>query len=148
MKSYKLFLFVLMLMSLPAIGQKVQTYGGVEYYTNNKIRLQTYDQSCFFGSTMREITHDNGQMNMIIGLRYNPIDWVFAYIDTQTFLNPLKVTRYDPVQSFYTIGAGIKYDKFKLKIEHACYHPSRTSGKTRTELYGGYTKLGLYFNMP
>ena len=138
-------ILLLVLSSYITNGQKVQTYGGVEYFTSNSIRLQTVSvRSPYSG----QITHDNGQMNMILGLRYYPTKWAFLYTDTQTFMNPLGVTKYNPVHSFYTVGTGVRYDRFQLKIEHACYHPMKTDSKQNiTELYGGYTKIGVYFNM-
>lgn len=135
----------LVLSAYVANAQKAQAYGGVEYFTSNSIRLQTVSMRSLYDT---QITHDNGQMNMMLGLRYYPMKWVFAYMDTQTFMNPLTVTKYNPVQSFYTVRAGVRYDKFKLKIEHACYHPMNTDSKiSKTELSGGYTKIGVYFNM-
>lgn len=138
-------ILILVLSGYIANGQKVQAYGGIEYFTSNSIRLQTVSAHALYDT---QITHDNGQMNMMLGLRYYPMKWAFLYMDTQTFMNPISVTKYNPVQSFYTVGAGVRYDKFKLKIEHACYHPSKTDSKmNETELYGGYTKIGVYFNM-
>jgi hypothetical protein len=144
MKKLYLILF-LVLSAYMSNAQKAQAYGGVEYFTSNSIRLQTVSMRSLYNT---QITHDNGQMNMMLGLRYYPMKWAFLYMDTQTFMNPLSVTKYNPVQSFYTAGAGVRHDKFKLKIEHACYHPLKTDSKmNKTELYGGYTKIGVYFNM-
>lgn len=144
MKHFYLIL-ILVLSAHISSAQKVQTYCGIEYFTSNSIRLQTADTHRLCNT---QITHENGQMNMIIGLRYTPMKWAFLYSDTQTFMNPVKVNKYNPVQSFYTVGAGLRYDRFKLKIEHACYHPSKTDSKPSvTELFGGYTKIGMYFNM-
>ena len=144
MKKLYLILF-LVLSAYMSNAQKAQAYGGVEYFTSNSIRLQTVSMRSLYNT---QITHDNGQMNMMLGLRYMPTKWAFLSMDTQTFMNPLSVTKYNPVQSFYTGGAGVRHDKFKLKIEHACYHPLKTDSKmNETELYGGYTKLGVYFNM-
>jgi len=142
----QLYLVLLLVFSAyVANGQKVQAYGGVEYFASNSIRLQTVSMRSLYDT---QITHDNGQMNMILGLRYMPTKWAFLYTDTQTFMNPIEITKYNPVQSFYTVGTGVRYDRFKLKIEHACYHPMKTDSKiSKTELYGGYTKIGIYFNM-
>lgn len=69
-----------------------EMYGGFEYYKSNSIRLRE-DLPATTGYSEHQITHDNGQMNLICGVRYN-IKFLELNIKTDTYFDPINIDRY------------------------------------------------------
>lgn len=144
----KLFTFILMLLSFYVSAQKVTAYGGYEYYFNNKTRLtMPLPASAGMGEQI-QITHDLGQMCLITGVNYTPVRFFSIGLRADNFFNPIKVDRYMPVQVNYSFNANVSItERIRLEFKHTCLHPVKTSGNVRTEQFGGFRKVGIYFNM-
>ena len=136
----KLLIAILFCISFIATAQTPEFFGGIEYFPKNSIKVkQDYNQ----------IIYDRGDLNLLVGIRYNPIDILELKLQTDTFMNPNSLLSYTPVAAEYKASITVQVSKkVRVSINHACFHPLQTDKKEIVvKKYGGYTKLSLTYNM-
>ena len=136
----KILIAVLFCISFTVNAQSPEFFGGIEYFPKNSIKVkQGYNQ----------IIYDRGDLNLLVGVRYNPIKVLELRLQTDTFMNPNTLFSYTPVGAEYKASITVQVsNKVKVSINHACFHPLQTDKKEIVvKKYGGYTKISVTYNM-
>ena len=136
----KLLTIILLSVSFLGYAQSPEFFGGIEYFPKNSIKVkQDYNQ----------IIYDRGDLNLLVGIRYNPIDILELKLQTDTYMNPNTLFSYTPVAAEYRASITVQVSKkVRVSINHACFHPLQTDKKEIVvKKYGGYTKISLTYNM-
>ena len=120
-------------------AQKIEPFAAAEFYKSNHLTIQYVNQKDYFNL---------GDMSLLYGMRFNPFNNIVEFsISAQTFMDVLRVDRYKPRTAFYNISAGYQFKNVFIKIEHQCIHPIRNPKfELSKDLFGGYTKIGVYWN--
>lgn len=145
----KLLFIALTGITLSVSAQKIQFFGGYEYYFNNRTKVvQPVPATMGTGGEMTAY-HDMGEMCLIVGMKYRPVKFFEVRINTDTYFNPGKIDSYSPVQANYTVRADIFLtERIRIGFNHTCFHPVEVDGMyTQSKQFGGYRKIGVYFNM-
>ncbi len=135
MRSIKTILFVLLGNSLFA---QIKPYAGIEYFPESNITLESVVERT-------AIRYDTGDLALIYGIGYNWNKFQFK-TEAKTSMYLDELASYTPSHSEYSISASYQLEPFRFKIEHACYHPMQSFNDIPVKIYGGYVKLGIYWN--
>jgi len=117
----KILIAILFCISFTATAQTPEFFGGIEYFPKNSIKVkQGYNQ----------IIYDRGDLNLLVGVRYNPIKILELKLQTDTYMNPNSLFSYTPVEAEYRASISVQVSKkVRVSIVHACFHPLETDRK-------------------
>ncbi len=124
-------------LSLGVFAQKIIPFAGIELYESNNILFQD--------RLTTEIRYNPGDMAFIYGLSC-PIKNFEVRISAETLMYINKLTSYTPTHSEYKISLGYTIKNIHIKVEHMCVHSIQSYPDNPTKVFGGYDKIGIYWN--
>lgn len=113
-------------------------FAGLELFSGNSLVLEDYIHRT-------AIEYKQGDATLIYGLgyRYKDIE-LKTSAETSMYLD--KVANYTPTHTEFKVSGAYYLDAFHFKIEHTCLHPLQTYEDIPVKIFGGYTKIGIYWN--
>ena len=139
---------MLLIISMSAIPQKIIPYFGVEYLIDYSY---TYIKPLDFGNlndlrVVNDKIPDKPMFNVIAGFQFNLIKSLSLDFKFQVLTAHKKNLTFQPMQTEYSITVKYQMKSILIKYEHMCLHPIKYSNQIYFEMYGGYDKIGLYWN--
>lgn len=114
-------------------------FAGLEAYSNSNIRLVPAI------SVLHGVKYNTGDLAMIYGLSYQ-FKNVELSTSAKTSMHVVSATAYKPTHTEFAISAAYQLKDFKIKLEHMCIHPMESYRDNPVKIFGGYTKLCIYWN--
>lgn len=132
----KLLLLLIALTPLLTNAQFKQAFG-LEYYISNSTK-STVESN--------EIIFNKGDFATLYFMSYKYKSFKAESL-TSIYMDKSKSYMFSPTHSEFTISLYYKVRKLTIKAEHQCVHPIITeSDKYRSKMYGGHTKICIYYN--
>ena len=137
-----IFIALLFIIPITVTAQLKQGFG-IEYYLTNKFEVRnTEDKTIEW--------FDPGNFAFLYQLKYDYKKFEFYSLAT-ICANKAESYQFAPSHSEFTVSVKYKLEKFNVKFEHTCFHPMLTNThrdirRTNVKMYGGQTKVGVYYN--
>lgn len=127
----------LLFMSNLVVAQLIP-FAGLEINKGSNITLESLEDRT-------AISYDTGDLALTYGIGYSWNKFDFrTKAKTSMYLD--KLASYTPSHTEFTVAVSYQIQTINIKVEHACYHPLQTFKDNPVKIFGGYTKLGVYWN--
>ncbi len=131
-------------------AQTINPYVGVEYFTDYNY---TYTQEVIDVPLLPvEQSVYNNKPNaltiyLMAGFELKILKNLLADMRVETLTSRINGLKFQPLQTDYTFALKYKISRITIKYEHKCIHPTKSMIYHRFEMYGGYDKIGVYWQL-